>query len=226
MAVWEYIRHLDDHVAEMIKHYGAWTYGILFGILFAETGFVVTPFLPGDTLLFAAGLFSRPETSQQQGGLNIWITLGVLTLAPLCGDNLNYFFGHWLGPKLFKNPDSRFFKKENLEKTHEFYDRYGPMAVILARWIPVVRTFSPFVAGMGSMPYRRFLLFSVIGAVIWVWVLVGAGYFLAKTPWVRDNFEWAMIIMIVITGGPVVFEVLKKRYEAKKEAKQEPASGQ
>lgn len=219
MDVLDFIRHLDVHVAELIKNFGGWTYAILFGILFAETGLVVTPFLPGDTLLFAAGLFSRPESAGREAGLNIWIVLPLLTLAPLCGDNLNYFFGHWLGPKLFHKEGSRFFKKENLDKTHEFYEKYGPLAVILARWIPVIRTFSPFVAGMGSMPYRKFLLFSLIGAVIWVWSLVLAGYYLAKAPWVRDNFEWAMIIMIVITGGPVVIEVIKKRLQAKKAAK-------
>lgn len=219
MAVWDFIRHLDEHVAEMIKTYGAWTYGILFSILFAETGFVIMPFLPGDTLLFAAGLFSRPDTIGREGGLNIWLVLGVLTLAPLCGDNVNYFFGHWLGPRLFHNPKSRFFKRENLERTHEFYAKYGPAAVILARWIPVVRTFSPFVAGMGSMPYRKFLLFSFVGAVIWVWTLVGAGYLLAKTPWVRDNFEWAMILMIFITGGPVVVEIAIKQWKSRRAAK-------
>ncbi|HWA82098.1 MAG TPA: hypothetical protein VG820_01590, partial [Fimbriimonadaceae bacterium] len=127
MAVWEFIRHLDDHVAGMIKDYGAWTYGILFGILFAETGLVVMPFLPGDTLLFAAGLFSRPETATHTGGgLNIGLTLAILTLAPLAGDNVNYFFGRWLGPKLFHNPKSKIFKKETLDKTHAFYEKYGP----------------------------------------------------------------------------------------------------
>jgi membrane-associated protein len=220
MAVWEFIRHLDDHVANLIKDYGAWTYGILFAILFAETGLVVMPFLPGDTLLFAAGIFSRPETSTHTGGgLNIWLTLSILTLAPLAGDNVNYFFGRWLGPKIFHNPKSKFFKKENLEKTHEFYVKYGPSAVILARWIPVVRTFSPFVAGMGSMPYRRFFAYSVIGAIVWVWTLVGIGYALGKNQWVNDNFEWVMILMVVVTGGPVVVEILKRRWQAKRASK-------
>lgn len=219
MAVWEFIRNLDVHVAGMIKDYGVWTYGILFAILFAETGLVVTPFLPGDTLLFAAGIFSRPETATRSGGgLNIWLTLLILTLAPLAGDNVNYFFGRWLGPKLFHNPKSRIFKKENLEKTHAFYEKYGAKTIILARWIPIVRTFSPFVAGMGSMAYRTFLSYSIIGAALWVWTLVGAGYLLGKTPWVRDNFEWVMILMIVVTGGPVLIEVLKRRYYAKKYA--------
>lgn len=217
---WEFIRHLDDHVANMIKDYGSLTYGILFGILFAETGLVITPFLPGDTLLFAAGLFSRPETaSKSGGGLNIWLTLIILTLAPLAGDNVNYFFGKWLGPKLFHNPKSRFFKKENLEKTHQFYERYGAKTIILARWIPIVRTFSPFVAGMGVMPYRKFLVYSIAGACLWVWTLVGAGFLLGRTPWVQSNFQWVMVGMIVITGGPVVLEVLKRRWQAKRASK-------
>jgi membrane-associated protein len=225
MAVWEFIRHLDDHVAGLIKDYGAWTYGILFGILFAETGLVVTPFLPGDTLLFAAGIFSRPETATKSGGgLNIWITLLVLTLAPLAGDNVNYFFGKWLGPKIFHNPNSRFFKKENLDKTHEFFDKYGPNAVILARWVPIVRTFAPFVAGMGAMPYLRFLKFSIIGVFLWVWTLVWTGYAIGKNEWVSNNFPFVMLGMILLTGGPVVYEVIKRRREGAKASK-EPAGG-
>jgi membrane-associated protein len=176
--------------------------------------------------LFAAGIFSRPETATKSaGGLNIWITLLVLTLAPLAGDNLNYFFGRWLGPKIFHRPNSRFFKKENLEKTHEFFERYGPNAVILARWVPVIRTFAPFVAGMGAMPYLRFLKFSIIGAFLWVWTLVWTGYAIGKNQWVSDNFQWVMLIMVAITGGPVLYEVLKRRREAKK-SPQEPEPAQ
>lgn len=227
MAVWEFIRHLDNHVANLIKDYGAWTYAIFFSILFAETGLVITPFLPGDTLLFAAGIFSRPETATHSGGgLNIWITLLVLTLAPLCGDNVNYFFGRWLGPRLFHNPKSKFFKRENLDKTHEFFDRYGSKTVILARWIPVVRTFAPFVAGMGAMPYRKFLLYSVVGAFLWVWTLVGAGYLLGKNQWVNDNFEWVMILMIVLTGGPVLIEMIKRRWKQGRTARSSTASSE
>lgn len=226
MAVWDFIRHLDNNVANLIKDYGAGTYAILFSILFAETGLVITPFLPGDTLLFAAGIFSRPETATHTGGgLNIWITLLVLTLAPLCGDNVNYFFGRWLGPRLFHNPKSKFFKRENLEKTHEFFDRYGSKTVILARWIPIVRTFAPFVAGMGAMPYRKFLLYSVVGAIVWVWTLVGLGYFLGRNQWVTDNFEWVMILLIVATGGPVLVEMIKRRFKQGRRARtQSPSS--
>lgn len=221
--IWEFIRHLDDHVQTMIKHYGVWTYGILFSIVFAETGLVITPFLPGDTLLFAAGLFSRPDTMDHTGGLNIWITLLVLTAAPLCGDNVNYFFGKWLGPKLFKNDKSIFFKKSNLEKTHAFFEKHGGKTVILARWVPIVRTFAPFVAGMGAMPYKEFLRNSIIGAFIWVWTLVGAGYFFGRLPWVQQNFEWAMIAMIFVTAGPVAFEYIKHKVKARK-ASEEPAA--
>jgi membrane-associated protein len=225
MAVWEFIRHLDDHILQWITQYGAWTYGILFLIVFCETGLVIMPFLPGDTLLFAAGLFSRPENNGQAAGFNIWIVLIVLTIAPVAGDNVNYFFGKWLGPKLFKNPRSKFFKRENLDKTHEFFDKYGSKTVILARWVPIVRTFAPFVAGMGAMPYRKFLTYSIAGAVLWVWTLVGAGYMLGRTPWVRDNFELAMIFMIAVTGGPVLIEVLRKRRKGKVEQDSEPITG-
>ncbi len=223
LQIWDYIRHLDEHIAEMIKNYGAWSYGILFGIVFAETGFVITPFLPGDTLLFAAGLFSRPETADHTGGLNIWLTLAVLTAAPLCGDNINYFFGKWLGPRLFKNENSKIFRKSYLDRTHAFFEKHGAKTIILARWVPIVRTFAPFVAGMGAMPYLQFLRNSIIGAILWVWLLVSAGYFFGGLPWVRDNFELAMVAMIFITAGPVAFEVIKSRYHAKKEAK-EPAA--
>lgn len=220
MQVWEFIRHLDDHVAEMIKNYGAWTYGILFAIVFAETGLVIMPFLPGDTLLFAAGLFSRPDTNDHSGGLNIWLTLLVLSAAPLCGDNVNYFFGKWLGPKLFKNDESRIFKKSYLDKTHAFFDKHGSKTIILARWVPIIRTFAPFVAGMGAMPYITFLRNSIIGAFIWVWSLVGAGYFFGRLPWVQENFAVAMFAMIFITAGPVIYEVIKHKMQAKKDQKE------
>jgi len=216
MAVWEYFRHLDDHVLQLIQQYHGWTYGIFFLVLFCETGLVVTPFLPGDTLLFAAGLFSRPDVSGPQGGLNIWLVLLTLTAAPIAGDNVNYFFGRWLGPHLFHNPKSKIFKKENLDRTHAFYERHGSKTVILARWIPVVRTFSPFVAGMGAMGYRKFLSFSIAGAVIWVWALVGAGYWLGQKPWIQRNLIWVMILMVVVTGGPIVIEVAKRVYLARK----------
>jgi membrane-associated protein len=206
-----------DNIAELIKSYGPWTYGIMFAVVFAETGLVITPFLPGDTLLFAAGLVS------QQNGLNIWLVLLTLSLAPICGDNVNYFFGKWLGPKLFRKQNSKVFKRENLEKTHQFYEKYGATAVILARWVPIVRTFSPFVAGMGAMSYLKFLRFSIIGAIIWVWTLVWAGYFLGNVRWVNNNFEKVMILMILVTGGPILIEVLRKRQKSKKAA-QEPAA--
>jgi membrane-associated protein len=207
-----------DNIRDLVGSYGPWTYGIMFAIIFAETGLVIMPFLPGDTLLFAAGLVS------EEHGLNIWLVLLTLTVAPICGDNVNYFFGKWLGPRLFRKDNSKIFKKQNLEKTHQFYEKYGPVAVILARWVPVVRTFSPFVAGMGAMSYLRFLRFSVIGAILWVWTLVWAGYFLGNIRWVNQNFEWVMILMIVFTGGPILIEILKHRYQSRKKAAKESAS--
>jgi membrane-associated protein len=210
--VWEFIRHLDAHLYQWVADYGTWTYGLLFAIIFAETGLVFAPFLPGDTLLFTAGIISSPGgVTRSVPGLNIWLTLLVLTVAPIAGDNVNYFFGKWLGPRLFHNPKSRIFKHQNLDRTHEFFEKYGPKTVILARWVPIVRTFAPFVAGMGAMPYRKFLGYSIVGAAIWVWTLVGAGYLLGKNEWVSAHFPWVMLTMMLITGGPVVVEVLKKR---------------
>lgn len=218
--IWDWIRNLDQHLFDLIQQFGPWTYAILFLIVFCETGLVVMPFLPGDTLLFACGLLSRGDTHETGQGLNVWIVLAVLTAAPLCGDNVNYFFGKWLGPRLFKNPKSKLFRRESLERTHEFFEKYGSATIILARWVPIVRTFAPFVAGMGAMPYRKFLTYSILGAIIWVWVLVGAGYFLGNLPIVRENFEVAMLLMIAVTAGPVLVEAIRHRIKAKRAEKQ------
>jgi len=215
-TAWDFLRHLDHHVLQWIQVYHGWTYGIFFLVLFCETGLVVTPFLPGDTLLFAAGLFSRPGVDGSREGLNIWLVLMVMTLAPIAGDNVNYFFGRWLGPRLFHNPNSRIFKKENLDRTHAFYEKHGPKTVILARWIPVIRTFSPFVAGMGAMAYRRFLSFSILGAALWVWTIVSAGYWLGQKPWVQQNLFWIMVLIVAVTLGPVVIEAIKRAAQARR----------
>lgn len=205
----DFIRHLDQHLGNVIAANPAQAYGLLFLIVFAETGLVVTPFLPGDTLLFAAGVLSHSAAGQP--GFNLWLVLAVLTLAPLLGDSVNYHIGKWVGPHLFKNPNSKIFKHENLEKTHAFFERHGGKAVIFARWIPIVRTFAPFVAGMGEMSYRKFFSFSLVGAVVWVWVCTFAGYFFGQIPWVKQNFEWAMLAMLLITGCPVVIEGIRHK---------------
>lgn len=214
MEILHQIRHLDDTIGDMILRFGPWSYAILFLIVFCETGLVVTPFLPGDTLLFAAGIFANQGAGKP--GFNVWILLAVLTLAPLCGDLVNYTLGRYLGPRIFKNPNSKILRPENLRKTEAFFAKHGGKAIIIARWVPIVRTFAPFVAGMGNMGYRKFFSFSIVGAFLWVWICVWAGYFFGMIPVVKANFEWAMLAMLVVTGGPVVFEVWKHRREASK----------
>lgn len=214
MQALEFIRHLDDKIAGLIQVSPPMAYLTLFLIVFAETGLVIMPFLPGDTLLFAAGIFAHPE----KNGFNIWLLLFLLTLAPLLGDTVNYHLGKWLGPKLFKNENSKIFKRSHLLATQEFFEKHGPKTVIIARWIPIVRTFAPFVAGMGAMEYKRFFSYSLLGAFLWVWICVWAGYLLGGIPMVKDHFELVMLIMMVITGGPVVFEAIKHRIAAKKAA--------
>jgi membrane-associated protein len=212
-----WIRHLDDQIGGLIQHYGPWAYGILFLILFCETGLVVMPFLPGDTLLFAAGIFANQPAGKP--GFHIGVLLTVLTLAPLCGDSVNYFLGRKLGPRIFRNPKSKLLNPKNLDKTQEFFEKHGGKAVIIARWIPVIRTFAPFVAGMGAMGYRKFVGFSAIGAVLWVWVCVGAGYFFGGIPWVKANFELAMLAMFLVTALPVAIETWKHRQHSLRQAK-------
>ncbi len=204
----QFLLHIDKHIAELIGAYGTQAYGILFAIVFAETGLVVMPFLPGDTLLFAAGLFCRPDSV---GHLSFPPMFAGFVLAALCGDNLNYWIGRRLGPDLFKRENVRFLKKSHLEKTQHFFEKHGKRTIVLARFVPVVRTFSPFVAGMGKMRYREFLLWSVIGAVLWVGIFLSAGFFLGKLRIVQDNFGLAMIAMAVLTFLPMAYEVWKAR---------------
>lgn len=212
MEILHQIRHLDDTIGDMILRFGPWSYAILFLIVFCETGLVVTPFLPGDTLLFAAGIFANQAPGKP--GFNVWILLTVLTLAPLCGDLVNYTLGRYLGPRIFKNPNSKFLRPENLHKTEAFFAKHGGKAIIIARWVPIIRTFAPFVAGMGNMGYRKFFGYSIVGAFLWVWICVWAGYFFGGIPVVKANFEWAMLAMLVVTGAPVLYEVWKHRREA------------
>ncbi len=207
--------HLDDHLGRLIEQYGPWTYGILFLIVFCETGLVVTPFLPGDTLLFAAGIFAHDDN----GGLNLWILYLVFMSGALAGDNVNYQIGRLLGRRLFRNPKSRFFKQENLAKTHAFMERHGPKAIILARFVPIVRTFCPFVAGMGTMTYRKFIYYSVLGALLWVLVCVTAGYQFGKLPAVKENFALAVLGIVAVTLVPIFFEWWRHRKRSKAEGR-------
>ncbi len=213
----DFVLHIDKHIAELIKQHGAMTYVFLGLIVFCETGLVVTPFLPGDSLLFAAGLFCIAK--QEAGSLNVYVAFATFMIAALCGDNLNYLIGRSFGKKLFKHENSKIFKKSNLDKTHEFFDKHGKSTIILARFVPIVRTFAPFVAGMGEMPYRIFLMFSVVGAFLWVGIFLAAGYFLGQIPAVKDNFEIAVIAMVAVTGVPLIWEVIKARRENRNKAK-------
>ena len=203
-----YLVHLEDHIGDFILQYGPQTYAILFAIVFAETGLVVMPFLPGDTLLFFVGLFCHP---QQPGHLNLLWAFVVLMTAAFCGDNVNYLLGRHLGARLFQNEKSKVFKKSHLDKTSVFFDKHGPKTIMLARFVPVVRTFTPFVAGMGRMPYHQFLLFSVLGALCWVGLFLFGGYLLGDVPIVRDHVVPTTLAMAALTALPMVLEVVKAR---------------
>ena len=194
--------HLDRHLTELVSQYGTWTYGILFAIVFAETGLVVTPFLPGDSLLFAAGAIAA------LGPLDPWLLTGLLIGAAVLGDTVNYAVGKWVGPKAFSG-HYRWLRKDYLDRTHAFFERHGGKTIILARFVPIIRTFAPFVAGIGTMTYRRFLAYNVIGAVVWVGLFVGAGYFFGNLPRVKQNFSLVILGIIVLSVAPIAIELLK-----------------
>ena len=204
--------HLNDHLKELMDKFGSWTYVILFAIVFAETGLVVTPFLPGDSLLFAAGALTAIEGSP----LHVhWLILA-LCVAAILGDGVNYHVGKFLGPQALKI-DSRFLKKKHLDKTHEFFEKYGGKTIIIARFIPIVRTFAPFVAGVGEMSYAKFLTYNVIGGLLWVVSFVLAGHFFGQQPIIRKNFTLVIVAIIVISILPGVYEYFKARQAIKAE---------
>jgi len=206
-TVIDFILHIDVHLNAMILQYGTWTYAILFLIIFMETGFVVTPFLPGDSLLFAAGAFAAA------GSLNPWVILFLLWFAAVAGDNLNYMIGHYLGPKVF-HTRSRLLNRKHLERAHAFYEKHGGKAVIMARFVPIVRTFSPFVAGVGAMRYPRFLAFDVSGGLLWIALFTFGGYFFGNIPAVKKNFELVIIGIIFVSVLPMVIHWLRERKRA------------
>ena len=208
----DFILHLDVHLNAIIQNFGIWTYLILFLIIFLETGVVVTPFLPGDSLLFAAGSFAA------LGSLNVWVLFVTLTLAAILGDTLNYWIGHYIGPRAFSG-NVRFLKKEYIDRTHGFYERHGGKTIILARFIPIIRTFAPFVAGIGAMEYPRFFFFNVTGAILWVALFTFGGYFFGNLAFVQDNFTIVILAIIVISVLPGVFEFLRDKYKTRKDAK-------
>jgi membrane-associated protein len=202
--------HLDEYLDTIITQYGAWTYGILFLVIFVETGLVIMPFLPGDSLLFAAGTFAA------LGSLNIWTLAGLLMVAAVLGDTVNYSIGHYLGERAY---NIKWIKREYFDKTHAFFEKHGGKAIFLARFVPIVRTFAPFVAGIGKMSYGYFITYNFVGGITWVALFTLAGYFFGNIPFVRHNFEYVIIVIILISVLPMVFEWLKARNEAKAEKK-------
>ncbi|OON70474.1 DedA family protein [Hymenobacter sp. CRA2] len=202
----DFVLHLDKHLLDLVNQYDTWTYAILFLIIFVETGVVVLPFLPGDSLLFAAGSLAALNGSP----LNVVLLILLLIVAAVLGDALNYHIGDWIGPRVFAR-DYRFLKREHLLRTQEFYEKHGAKTIIIARFIPIIRTFAPFIAGVGTMSYVRFLSYNLVGAVLWVTLLTGAGYFLGSIPWIQQNFGLLTIGIIVVSVLPVIFEFIKQR---------------
>ena len=199
--------HLDTYLAQIISDYGAWTYGILFFVIFMETGFVVTPFLPGDSLLFAAGTFAALDS-----GLNIWLLVILLVAAAILGDTANYWIGHYLGDRAY---NIKWIKREYLDKTHAFFEKHGGKTIFLARFVPIVRTFAPFVAGIGKMSYGFFIRWNFIGGITWVALFTFAGYFFGNIPFVKHNFEFVIVAIILISVIPIGIEWWKARREKK-----------
>jgi membrane-associated protein len=206
LRFWDVLRHLDQHLTEWSQLMGGWLYLALFLIVFAETGLVVTPFLPGDSLLFTVGSLCAVEGSS----LSIGVIIPLLLVAAVLGDAVNYAIGRKLGPKVFTGERSLFLNKKHLLRTQEFYERYGGKTIIIARFVPIVRTFAPFVAGIGKMRYRRFFLFNVVGALLWVIGLVMLGYAFGNIPWVKKNFSVVIFMIIGISILPAVIEVLRE----------------
>jgi membrane-associated protein len=208
----DFILHIDTHLDAIIQSYGTLTYLLLFGIIFCETGLVVTPFLPGDSLLFATGAFAA------RGSLDVWLVILLLTIAAILGDTVNYWIGAKVGPKVFHRDDVRFLNRKHLERTHEFYERYGAKTIVIARFVPIVRTFAPFVAGIGKMSYVRFLTYNVVGGIAWVLIFVLGGYYFGNIPVVKRNFTLVIMAIIVLSVVPAVIEFIRQHRRAKEAA--------
>ncbi len=198
--------HLDEHLATILQMFGGWTYALLFLVIFLETGFVVTPFLPGDSLLFAAGTFAA------LGDLNLALLFLVMATGAILGDTVNYWIGHFIGPRAFSG-EIKYLKQEHLDRTHEFYEKHGGFAVVLGRFAPIIRTFVPFVAGIGAMTYSRFVLYNVVGGLAWTGLFLSLGYFFGNIPVVKDNFSLVIIGIILVSLLPGIWEYLKARRE-------------
>lgn len=214
MELIDFILHIDEHLAQFIRDYGTWIYAILFLIIFVETGLVIMPFLPGDSLLFAAGMLAAQGT-----GLNVWIVIGLLLIAAVAGDSLNYYIGKQFGNKALKVKifGRNFVKQEHIDKTHEFYEKYGSKTIVIARFVPFVRTLAPFVAGVGRMNYTTFITYNIVGAILWVVGVTLIGYFLGNIPIVKENFSKVVLLIIFISVLPIIYEFIKERFFAKKE---------
>ncbi|MCL2830966.1 MAG: DedA family protein [Betaproteobacteria bacterium] len=215
LAFVDLLLHLDRHLAALVQEYGIWIYAILFFIIFAETGFVVTPFLPGDSLLFVAGGLAAV------GGMDLGVLIAVLLAAAILGNQANYHIGRFFGPKVFHWENSRFFNRKALEKTHAFYERHGGKAVVISRFLPLFRTFVPFVAGIGAMNYLRFSAFNITGAFLWVVLLTLAGYWLGNVPWVKQNLSLVIVTIILVSLIPVVLGWWRHRREGMAERPQD-----
>jgi len=203
---------LDQTLAQLAAEYGPWLYALLFLVIFAETGLVIFPFLPGDSILFIAG------TIVAVAGLHIHILVAVLIIAAILGDSVNYAVGHYIGPRVFHEPDSRWFKREYLLQTQAFYDKYGGITIIIGRFVPIVRTFAPFLAGVAGMTYPRFLSYNVVGAAAWIMSLVYAGYLFGNIPWVKDNLSFIVIAIVIVSLIPAVTTFIKERRERRTDA--------
>jgi membrane-associated protein len=203
-SVLDLFLHLDEHLNQIVTTYGVWTHLILFAIVFAETGLVVTPFLPGDSLLFAAGALAAI------GSLDLWLLVVLLIGAAILGDTVNYWVGAWIGPRAFSG-NVKFLRKDYLDRTHAFYEKHGGKTIILARFVPIIRTFAPFVAGVGAMSYPRFILYNITGAVLWVGLFVPLGYFFGNMPTVKDNFSLVILAIIAISLMPIAVEAIRAR---------------
>lgn len=205
----DFILHIEVHLDYLIQTYHAWTYLILFMIIFCETGVVVLPFLPGDSLLFAIGAFAA------RGSFDFWTISLTLLVAAIIGDSLNYTIGKYVGPKVFHKNDSKLFNKGHLLKAQAFYEKYGAKTIIIARFIPIVRTFAPFVAGIGEMTYKKFMTYNVVGAVAWIFIFIPLGYFFGNLPFVQQNFKLVMIAIIVISIMPPIIEFIREKNKSK-----------
>jgi membrane-associated protein len=209
MNLIDFILHIDTHLNVIIQSYGLWSYVILFVIVFCETGLVVTPFLPGDSLLFAAGAFAAI------GAFDVKLVFLIITIAAIGGDTVNYWIGHIIGPKVFHKENVRFLNKKHLERTHEFYERYGGKTIILARFVPIIRTFAPFVAGIGKMTYWHFITYNIVGGIAWPLLFIFGGYFFGNLPLVKKYFTLVILAIILISVMPIIYELVRTRLQSR-----------